>query len=107
MDPKKSLDWHRKTLALIYHPAAVVLSFYSWKVHGPSPWDEPAAENTVYHEVIAGMAIGFYMFDILWIIACDTGFRSGGWMVLLHHGLGVFVLAFIMLQVIRMQKKLN
>ncbi|XP_045208153.2 TLC domain-containing protein 5-like [Mercenaria mercenaria] len=102
LNPKRSYEWHIRTVTLIHATLVTILGAYGAIVLGPWPFTHAGGYSTPYQHFVITISLAYFLLDLSWCLY----FRTEGPVMLVHHtmsiaGLGVcFVLKYYGIEMI-------
>lgn len=85
LNPKRSYEWHIRSVTLIH--AVVIVSLAAWcvLVQGPWPFDHGGEASTPFQHFIITLCLAYFLLDFSWCMYYGTE----GPVMLLHHTLSI------------------
>ncbi|XP_060604190.1 TLC domain-containing protein 5-like [Ruditapes philippinarum] len=85
LNPKRSYEWHIRTVTLIHAVLVSLLGAYGAIVIGPWPFTQSGGHSTPYQHYVITMSLGYFLLDLSWCLY----FKTEGPVMLVHHTMSI------------------
>lgn len=85
LNPKRSYEWHIRTVTLIHAVLVCILGAYGAFVLGPWPFTNSGGFSTPYQHFVITISLAYFLLDLSWCIY----FRTEGPVMLVHHTMSI------------------
>lgn len=79
-------EWNCRLVTMLHGLVAANISLVSVMIVGPWPFDYIAQPNTIFHNMIMIVSLGYFLFDFVWCVIMKTE----GALMLIHHSLSIY-----------------
>ncbi|WAR06584.1 TLCD5-like protein [Mya arenaria] len=85
VNPRRSYEWHIRTVTTIHAITVILLGLYSVFVLGPWPFDLMGGKSSDFQTFVITVSLGYFLLDLSWCLY----FRTEGPVMMLHHTLSI------------------
>ncbi|KAH3699234.1 TLC domain-containing protein 5-like [Dreissena polymorpha] len=85
LNPRRSYEWHIRTVTVVHAVTVTILGLYSIFVVGPWPFDRMGGESNAFQQFVVTISLGYFLLDLSWCLY----FQTEGPVMLLHHSLSI------------------
>jgi len=86
VNSRSGKEWNCRMVTMVHGLIAANISLVSVMIIGPWPFDYIAQPNTIFHNMIMIISLGYFMFDFTWCMVMKTE----GVLMLVHHSLSIY-----------------
>ncbi|KAJ8316685.1 hypothetical protein KUTeg_005763 [Tegillarca granosa] len=85
LNPRRSYEWHCRSVTAIHAIVVTFLSAWCGFVQGPWPFTEAGGPNTPLQVTTVSICLGYFLFDLTWCLY----YQTEGAAMLCHHTLSI------------------
>lgn len=89
VNPKRSYEWHIRSVTLVHSLTVTVLGAYCAFIQGPWPFTHAGGPSSPFQNFVITISLAYFLLDLSWCLY----FRTEGPLMLLHHTLSITGLA--------------
>ncbi|KAL4228638.1 hypothetical protein ACF0H5_011684 [Mactra antiquata] len=85
INPKRSYEWHIRTVTLIHAIIVSILGVYGAFVLGPWPFNNSGGPSSAYQHFVITISLAYFLLDFSWCLY----FQTEGPVMLVHHTMSI------------------